>query len=83
MYYQESNTVTTTISAKIPDELREKARLHHIKISQVVRRAIESEVKKIESKNLSHDLDGMGRMLRKNVSCNEISSAVRSSRNER
>lgn len=75
--------MATTISAKIPDELRKKARMHHIKISQVVRKAIESEVKKIEEKSLSRDLDEIGPILRKNVSSGEISKAVRSSRDER
>ncbi len=75
--------MATTISAKIPDELRKKARMHHIKISQVVRKAIESEVKKIEEKSLSRDLDKIGPILRKNVSSGEISKAVRSSRDER
>ncbi len=75
--------MTTVVSAKIPDELRKKARIHHIKISKVVREALEDEVRKIEEQNLSQDLDKIGRILRKNVSGNEIVKAVRSSRNER
>ncbi|MGB6463756.1 MAG: hypothetical protein WA799_05320 [Nitrosotalea sp.] len=75
--------MTTVVSAKIPDELRKKARIHHIKVSQVVRKAIEEEVRKIEEKKLSKDLDEIGHILRKNVSSNEIVKAVRSSRNER
>jgi len=75
--------MTTVVSAKIPDELRKKARMHHIKISKVVREALEDEVRKIEEQNLSQDLDKIGRILRKNVSSNEIVKAVRSSRNER
>lgn len=75
--------MTTVVSAKIPDELRKKARIHHIKISTVVRKALEEEVRKIEEQNLSKDLDKIGSMLRKNVSSKEIVRAVRSSRNER
>lgn len=75
--------MTTVVSAKIPDELRKKARIHNIKVSKVVRKALEDEVRKIEEQNLSKDLDKIGSMLRKNVSSNEIARAVRSSRNER
>ena len=75
--------MTTVISAKIPDELREKARLYHIKVSKVLRKALEDEVRKIEEKNLSKGLDKVGRILRNNVNQNEILRAVRSSRNER
>ena len=75
--------MTTVISAKIPDELRGKARLYHIKVSRVLRKALEDEVRKIEEKNLSRDLDKVGRILRNNVNQNEIVRAVRSSRNER
>ncbi len=75
--------MTTVVSAKISDELRKKARMHHLKISEVVRKAIENEIRKIEEESLSKDLDKIGRVLRKNVSSNEIVKAVRSSRNER
>lgn len=75
--------MATVVSAKIPDELRKRARIHHIKISQLVRKAIEDEVRKIEEEILSKDLDKIGRILRKNVSSNDIVKAVRSSRNER
>ncbi|MGI0088395.1 MAG: hypothetical protein ACREBI_10650 [Nitrosotalea sp.] len=75
--------MTTVVSAKIPDELRKKARTYHIKVSKVLRKALEDEVRKVEAKNLSQDLDKIGRILRKNVSSNDIIRAVRSSRNER
>lgn len=75
--------MTTVVSAKISDELRKKARMYNIKISKVVRKAIENEIRKIEEESLSKDLDKIGRILRKNVSSNEIVKAVRSSRNER
>ncbi len=75
--------MTTVVSAKIPDELRKKARMHHIKISRVVREALEDEVRKLEEQSLSQDLYKIGRILRKNVSSNEIARAVRSSRDER
>lgn len=75
--------MTTVISAKISDELRRKTRIHHIKISQVVRRAIEEEVRKIEQEKLSKDLDNLSSILHKNVGNNEIIKAIRSSRDER
>jgi antitoxin CcdA len=81
-YYQYSNTVTAVVSAKIPDELRKKTKMYHIKVSKVVREALEDEVRKLEEKNLSKDLDKIGRILRKNVSGNEIVKAIRSSRDD-
>jgi len=39
--------------------------LHHIKISQVVKKAIEEEVRRVEEKSLSADLGKMDRILRK------------------
>ncbi|MGB9003642.1 MAG: hypothetical protein WCC52_07545 [Nitrosotalea sp.] len=75
--------MTTVVSAKIPDELRKKARMYNIKVSKVVREALEDEVRKLEEKSLSQDLDKIGRILRKNVSNNEIVRVVRSSRDER
>lgn len=75
--------MAVVISAKIPDELRKKARTHHIKISRVVRKAIEEEVRKIEEEKLSKDLDKIGKALRKNLTDGEIVKAVRSTRNER
>ncbi|HJT09687.1 MAG TPA: hypothetical protein VJ771_02780 [Candidatus Nitrosotalea sp.] len=75
--------MTTVVSAKIPEELKKKVAMHHIKISRVVRKAIEEEVRKIEEESLSKSLDKIGSILRKNVSSNEIVKAVRSSRNER
>ncbi len=73
----------TTVSAKIPEKLKEKTKLYNIKISRVVRRAIEDEVRKIEDETLSKDLVQIGKMLKNTLSSKEIVKAVRSSRNER
>ncbi|GEM_PF-389269 len=75
--------MTTVISAKIPDELKKKAKLHHVNLSKIVRKAIEDEVRKLEEEKLSGDLERVGRVLRKSVSSGDIVKAVRASRNER
>ncbi len=82
-YYAKGNTMTTVVSAKIPDELREKTKLHHIKISKVIRKALEEEVKKIEEDRLSKELDKLSHLLQRKITSKEITKAVRSSRNER
>ncbi|MDE1766179.1 MAG: hypothetical protein KGI27_07900 [Thaumarchaeota archaeon] len=75
--------MAVVVSSKIPEELRKKARTHNLKISKIVRKAIEDEVRRIEEESLSKNLDRIGRVLRKNVSSNDIVKAVRSSRDEK
>jgi len=62
---------------------REKRKAHHIKVSRVVRKVIEEEVRKMEEEKISKDLDKIGIVLRKNLTDGEIVKAVRSARNER
>lgn len=45
-----------TVSAKIKRELREKLQEYGVSISEVVRRALESEVKRIEEEELRRSL---------------------------
>ncbi|WP_054856543.1 type II toxin-antitoxin system CcdA family antitoxin [Vulcanisaeta sp. JCM 16159] len=71
-----------TVSAKIRRELWEKLRRYNISISDVIRRALEEEVRKAEEEELVKLLDEVGQILSK-VPDEEIVRAVRMSRDER
>ncbi|MGH9909964.1 MAG: hypothetical protein ACRD32_04930 [Nitrososphaerales archaeon] len=75
--------MSTVISAKIPKNLKEKAKRYGVKIGEVVRKALEEEVKRVEEKELSKDLDELSNMLKDRIRKDDVVKAVRSSRNER
>lgn len=75
--------MSTVISAKIPKNLKQKAKRYGVKIGELVRRALEEEVRKIEEKKLSENLDELSSMLRGHLTKDDIVKAVRSSRDER
>ncbi|WP_054853203.1 type II toxin-antitoxin system CcdA family antitoxin [Vulcanisaeta distributa] len=67
-----------TVSAKVRRELWEKLRRYNIPISDVIRRALEEEVRKAEEEELAKLLDEAGQILSK-VPDEEIVRAVRMS----
>lgn len=71
-----------TVSAKVRKELKEKLQKHGINISQVVRRAIESEVKKIEEEELRSSLAEASKVLEK-VKSDVLVEVIRRSREEK
>ena len=73
---------TVTVSAKVRKELKEKLQKHGISISQVVRRAIESEVKKIEEEALKNSLAEASKVLEK-VKSDVLVEVIRKSREEK
>ena len=75
--------MSTVISAKVPKDLRLRAKRYGVKIGEVVRRALEEEVRKIEQERLSRNLDELSVMLRDRLTKDDIVRAVRSSRDER
>lgn len=75
--------MSTVISAKIPKNLKQKAKRYGVKIGEVVRKALEEEVKRVEEKELSKDLDDLKGMLKDRIRKDDVVKAVRSSRNER
>lgn len=75
--------MSTVISAKIPKNLKQKAKRYGVKIGEVVRKALEEEVKRVEEKELSKNLDDLRNMLRDHLTKDDVVKAVRSSRNER
>lgn len=75
--------MSTVISAKIPKDLKQKVKRYGVKIGEVVRKALEEEVKRVEEKELSKNLDELSSMLRDHLTKDDVIKAVRSSRNER
>lgn len=73
---------TVTVSAKVKKELKDKLQKQGISISQIVRRAIESEVKKIEEEELKNSLAEASKVLEK-VNSDVLVEVIRKSREEK
>lgn len=71
-----------TVSAKVPKELKEKIRELSINISQLVRRAIEEEVKRREENKLRVLAAEASQSLRK-IPPEEITRVIRETREQR
>jgi len=69
----------TTVSTKIPQELREKMRQLEIKPSRLLRKAIEDEVRRREAEKLKQDVEKLKPVLSR-VSVEEIVKSVREDR---
>jgi len=72
----------TTVSVKIPQDLREKIRELGIKPSKILRKAIEDEVKRREAQRLKQDIEKLKPLLNK-VSMEEIVKSIREDRENR
>jgi len=72
----------TTVSVKIPQDLREKIRELGIKPSKILRKAIEDEVKRREAQRLKQDIEKLKPLLNK-VSMDEIVKSIREDRENR
>ena len=70
------------VSAKIPKELKERARKYGINVSGLVRSALEAEVARIEEKELRKRLDELSASLRSRLSMKDVVRAVRETRDE-
>ncbi|MEM3085236.1 MAG: type II toxin-antitoxin system CcdA family antitoxin [Nitrososphaerales archaeon] len=75
--------MSTVISAKVPKKLKEKAKRYGLKIGEVVRKALEEEVKKVEEERLSKELKELSSSLKGRVTREDVVKAIRSSRDER
>jgi len=71
-----------TVSAKVPKELKEKMREMNINISQLVRRAIEEEVKRREENKLRILAAEASQALKK-IPPEEITKVIRETREQR
>jgi antitoxin CcdA len=74
--------MSEVITAKVPRELREKARKYHIEISGLMRKALEAEVSRAEEQELKKELRRVAASLKGKVTERDIARAVRESRDE-
>lgn len=75
--------MSTVVSAKVPEELKRKADKYGIKVSKLVRDALEEKVRAIESQALSLHLDEIQSKIGSKVKRQDIIKAARESRDER
>ncbi|RLI25899.1 hypothetical protein DRO57_02705 [Candidatus Bathyarchaeota archaeon] len=71
-----------TVSVKIPVELRERMRALGIKPSDVLRRAIEEEVRRRELKRLREEAEALGGILDK-IPMEDVVRSIREDRDSR
>ena len=72
----------TTVSVKIPKDLREKIRELNVKPSKILRKALEDEVKRREAMKLKKDIEKLMPILER-VSMDEIVKGIREDRENR
>jgi len=72
-----------TISAKIPPALKRKLEHYKIKVSEVVRSALEQEVLRAEERALASRLEEISSQLSGKLRPEDLVLAVRASRRER
>ena len=76
--------MSEVITAKVPKELREKARKYGIEISGLMRKALEAEVAKAEVRELKEELRQVSASLKgRKITQREIVRAIRETRDER
>nr|MDO8119630.1 hypothetical protein [Candidatus Sigynarchaeota archaeon] len=73
---------TTTISAKIPREMRQKLEQFNVPISDIIREALEHEIRKREEEKVSDNLEH-ARTVLKTVPNEQIVDIIRADRDGR
>jgi post-segregation antitoxin (ccd killing protein) len=73
---------TTTISAKISKEMRQKLERFHVPISKVIRAALEDEIRKKEEEQVAGNLE-RARTILKKVPKGQTAEIIRADRDER
>ncbi len=71
-----------TVSAKVPNELREKAKKFNINVNRLIRKALEDEVRRKEEEELRKMANEVSEILKK-ISSEEITKLIRETRYER
>ena len=74
--------MSEVVTAKVPRELREKARRYHIGISGLVRKALETEVAKAEEQELKDELRAVESSLKGKFTERELMQAIRDTKDE-
>jgi post-segregation antitoxin (ccd killing protein) len=72
----------TTVSTKIPQEVKEKMKELKIKPSKILRKAIEDEIRKREAEKLKEDIERLKPVLDK-VSMEEVVKGIREDKTRR
>ncbi len=68
-----------TVSAKIPDEMKEKIKEHHIQVSKVIRDALQYEINKREAQKIRQDRENITPILKK-IRGNDVTRLIREDR---
>jgi post-segregation antitoxin (ccd killing protein) len=74
--------MSEVVTAKVPRELKERARRYGINISGLVRSALEAEVAKVEEHELREEMESISASLKHKLSKNDVTKAVREIRDE-
>jgi len=74
--------MSEVVTAKVPKELKERARKHGINISGLVRSALEAEVERVEERELRREIDAVSSALKKKLFAKDVVKAVRATRDE-
>jgi post-segregation antitoxin (ccd killing protein) len=74
--------MTTTVSAKIPDDLKEAVDQADINVSSIIRDALETEIAERRREQLQQDATELSDAVDDAVTTDEIVSAVRETRQE-
>ncbi|OIB56039.1 hypothetical protein [Natrialba sp. SSL1] len=72
----------TTVSAKIPDDMKEELEKEDINVSEVIRNALEEEITKRRREKLRRDVNSLREKVDDGVETDEIVGAVRETRQE-
>lgn len=73
----------TTVSAKIPDEMKDEIEREDINVSEVIRAALEEELARRRREALTRDVAALRERVGGDVSTDTILTAVRETRQER
>ncbi len=75
--------MVAVVSAKVPKDLKERARKHGLVISEFVRKALEAEVERLERDELRGELHEIRQRLKGKLGERDVVKAIRESREER
>ena len=75
-------TETTTVSAKISKKLRQDLDKYHVQVSEVIRTALEEEIRKKEEETIAERLDHAKTILNK-VPKGMVNDIIRADRDSR
>lgn len=75
--------MTKTVSAKIPDEMKDEIEREEINVSEVIREALDEELAERRREGLQRDATHLRKRVGDGISTDTIVAAVRETRQER